>query len=405
VSKEKIYFKMPRSTPVEVRDANMRLIVRGLSSEELEVEAGEYFVQAILPSNEALVKRVTVKPGPPTTIDFTSHEFGEDAVASVVENAFATRNSAFPSYEIAAEPSAPRIDTAPRTWVPVVKRAPRPSTLSWKFRFVTLENWTLRSVDTVEIEDVDIDDSGTTTLTIHNPETAVVFASIATEGTIPTNVALPAVGVMDSQRCQLVVTTGSDGGMAQAFPVGSAIENPARYLADGDLRSASQYITAEYAEQLLRGKMMDPLAAALGGYVLLAQGELERMHDWSGNLADWFKYMSDGSAIEGERLALLGEHEAAYTRFMQLGERGLPIFTNGFSMALSRLRHYSDFGEDRAPRTPDAARKLVARLDSLSAFTDFGALTLTIRTSSLDHPTSEQGQEPPNFDDAEWASI
>jgi len=137
--------------------------------------------------------------------------------------------------------------------------------------------------------------------------------------------------------------------------------------------------------------------------VLLAYGDLDRMHDWPGNLADWFGWLPDGTAIEGERLARLGHHAEALDRFLELGQRGLPIFTDGLSLAASRLRHYAGSGQKRIHAKHTAARALAQRLESWLVYADFGAFTVTLRAADLGDP--EESQVPANLEQPGWRSV
>jgi len=71
------------------------------------------------------------------------------------------------------------------------------------------------------------------------------------------------------------------------------------YLRSGAIEGAD--LTAEpllaNAESLLRGKLADPIAAAIGGYYLLNTARLERLSDWGPNLSRWFPWLADGAVI------------------------------------------------------------------------------------------------------------
>jgi len=86
---------------------------------------------------------------------------------------------------------------------------------------------------------------------------------------------------------------------------------------------------------------MVAVAAALGGYALLRAGQLDRLHHWPRNLADWFPWLPDGAVIAGEEAALEGDHTLAIKYVCDAGGRGLPVFGAGLSLLASRLREYS----------------------------------------------------------------
>jgi hypothetical protein len=112
-------------------------------------------------------------------------------------------------------------------------------------------------------------------------------------------------------------------------------------MANGSLDRA-QLLFAQ-AQDLLYGKMVNPLAAAAGGYVLLAveRGpEVERWHDWVPNLANWYSWLPDGM-IQPGRLALRRRDPAALddarAAFFQAHRRGLPFFTLGLQWMVDGL--------------------------------------------------------------------
>ena len=75
---------------------------------------------------------------------------------------------------------------------------------------------------------------------------------------------------------------------------------PARPLPrSGFVRQAAETLESPNldAENLLRGKMADPIAAAVGAYALLSFADLERLHDWTQNLYDHFPDLADAAAI------------------------------------------------------------------------------------------------------------
>jgi hypothetical protein len=371
MSEGRIRIRAGEALPVEVRNGDMKLVASGLSDALHSVEPGEYFVAATLPGDETLLEQVVVESGGEADVDFTAAL--ERARPPLVHSAGLLHDFLVPAE------------------------------LPWKLRFVTLDDWRAIEAHDIEFEMESTDGSGTATLIVHNRDTRVVFAVVGAPHSVPVHVALPAVGFMDSQDCRLVVTTNKRGPVVRAIPVSEATESPSRYFASGDLASAAKYITPEFAEELLAGKMMDPLAAAVGGYVLLAYGDLDRMHDWPGNLADWFGWLPDGTAIEGERLARLGLHSEALDRFLELGERGLPIFTDGLSLAVSRLRHYAGSGRKRIHTKQPAAGALAQRLEAWLVHADFGALTVTMRAADLSDP--EKSQLPADLEQPGWRSV
>jgi hypothetical protein len=158
------------------------------------------------------------------------------------------------------------------------------------------------------------------------------------------------------------------------------------YRANGYVQQAAEATLSPSlsAEELLQGKMNDPIAAAVGAYALLRFAELDRMHDWTENLRVWFAWLPDGSAIRGEHLARLGEHTQALAAFIELLDRGLPMFTDGFAFALDRLRTYLSSDIEATPAQRTAAEALLEKLKRIAPAVDDGSPVLVIAGDPLE---------------------
>jgi hypothetical protein len=132
------------------------------------------------------------------------------------------------------------------------------------------------------------------------------------------------------------------------------------------------------SEDLLYGKVADPIAACVGAYTLLRLGELDRLHEWTENLKNWFDWLPDGLAIRAEHLARRGQHSQALDNLLQLPDRGLPFFSDGLSFAINRLRTYISYeGEDELAGDLNKARQVLSALNPFAQFTDFSRPVLT----------------------------
>ncbi|HEX8324040.1 MAG TPA: hypothetical protein VF595_09010 [Tepidisphaeraceae bacterium] len=146
-----------------------------------------------------------------------------------------------------------------------------------------------------------------------------------------------------------------------------------RYLRRGLVEQASAAMESDSlsAEGLLRNKFVDPIAASVGAYALLRFNQLDRLHDWTQNLARWFSFLPDGAALAGEHYARLGRHADALGSFLLLRDRGVPFFADGLAYAINRLRLYTSpnsTGDLFKPEQLAAARDLLDRLRPFAAF-------------------------------------
>jgi hypothetical protein len=149
-------------------------------------------------------------------------------------------------------------------------------------------------------------------------------------------------------------------------------------IAEESLSMSHKKLLYEDSEELVRQKMADPIAAAVGAYILLGWGKLERLHDWTENLKNWFVWLPDGLAIRGEHLAELGRHDEALGNFVGLADRGAPVFRDGLSYAIERLKLYTETKSKKfAPELIQKAGKVREWLESIASYVDFSQPILT----------------------------
>lgn len=135
------------------------------------------------------------------------------------------------------------------------------------------------------------------------------------------------------------------------------------YFAAGD-DSAAAFL-ANTALDLLFGKMVNPLAASAGAYVLVDQWLRQRGTNpqaaswlqWVDNLARWFPWLPDGEILRGS-IALAGRAgkpsvETARGALVEAERRGIPVYTAGvrrLADGLARIANQdkADGREDRA---------------------------------------------------------
>lgn len=114
------------------------------------------------------------------------------------------------------------------------------------------------------------------------------------------------------------------------------------FLGSGDIKTASRINSEleEVAKSWLYHKLVNPYAAAAGGYVLLASVldfVTPEWDDWTGNLSDWFKWLPDGPIIRGSLLLRRGEVDKARESFLDASRRGVPFYTIGLRLLLRGL--------------------------------------------------------------------
>jgi len=107
----------------------------------------------------------------------------------------------------------------------------------------------------------------------------------------------------------------------------------------GDSDKAETLFEVRQAELLLHEKMRDPVGAAIGGYFLLSTGQLEYMHYWPNNLANWFEWLPDGPIIHAWQMIKSKDLNIPIIqrRLLEAVSRGIPLFTEGLRLLYEGL--------------------------------------------------------------------
>jgi hypothetical protein len=364
-----------RPTVNLIDSKTLELVTTAVAGEEVQVPVGQYVLSSTLPSGERSLGVADVSRG-----ELEHVELAPETAQSPVE-------------AVPEAPQAPQLESlGPST--------DQGETSAEAVKAAALEPFFLRYLgvngDSVEPLDVATEvasgsgGGATVDLLVRAPGYAgAVFVQLAARDEVPLSVALPANGMTGSQSCRVTVAT-KPLAAAVSLPDSPLVDAVARYIHSGNLQEAANVATE--AEELLRQKMADPFAAALGGYALLRLHELTRLHDWPHSLASAFPWLADGPIIAGEASALAGDHRLAVGLLCEAAGRGLPVFADGFSMLVSRLREYDQ--PDKPPGvTPDLLAEVARhakRLVPLTPLIDFSRISLAIHGGRLDDPLGSQ---------------
>ena len=107
---------------------------------------------------------------------------------------------------------------------------------------------------------------------------------------------------------EYTITLGSDNRLEVSVHLrNSTAETLLRYYERGMVLQMENLTgknsPAVVSEELLLGKVADPIAACVGAYTLLRLGEIDRLHEWTENLKNWFDWLPDGLAIRARATA------------------------------------------------------------------------------------------------------
>jgi hypothetical protein len=328
--------------PITVRKANSMVVARTLSTESVEVDAGTYFVTAELPGGYEITRpvelaesrRLLLEPDPE---DRSAHEWDEERhfLGSRRESGAGFSRGTRSLQDMPADGGASlRIYTG--------------NPLSGD---LALQRWG----DVLAAEHADAE-----VLYYRVLAPRPVLVQHLEPGTVPLNLMVPPEGRLAYSR-----RGPADPSKDSRYKIEVFSRNPTAnlQLRLGRNGAYDRAADASEAEELLRDKIRDPVAAAVGAYTLLRAGQLERLHEWTANLCKWFEWLPDGAAVRGEHEARRGRHAEALESFLLLAERGLPLFADGLSYVYERLKTYARLRHDRSTLRVERAAELLKRIE------------------------------------------
>jgi hypothetical protein len=353
--------------PVEIRRSNLALVKRSDTSQSVDLDPGVYYVSAKLPAGQVLLDKVTISADAPSTVILAPAP-GEQSPSESMEL----------SLFISGKPILPLSSGSETTSTPPPLG---PDTISARLRVFASNVSRTITLEPDSQQWVMVQQSpapGEITFFCRAASPPVIRQiQLLQSGERPVNVLIP---VSPQESCQLLLRRLPN----LRFSIDMHLEHIAadalvHYFQQGLIEQAAALTetNALQAKELLRGKLEHPIAAAAGAYVLLRLGDLEKLHNWTENLYNFFAWLPDGAAIRGEHLARIGQHEQALNTFLSLSKRGLPLLSDGLSYAVSRLRTYVASGTQFAQTAQSEAESLLKQLQRLAAFVDFRLPFLT----------------------------
>jgi hypothetical protein len=260
----------------------------------------------------------------------------------------------------------------------------------WFLRFLTWTPEGLRHRPDVTAPAVEVDDADddTVAMIMHGHNQIAQYVQIATEDGRSLVVGLPIVAsAWESNACWLHVRVSATTLGAAVRFTDPTMDTCAGYLLGG--RPDHVLALAESAEDMLMGKVSNPIGAALGGYALLRLNDLERLHDWPDNLAQWFDWLPDGAVIAAETAARRGDDDRAQGLFSTALGRGVPLFTEGLSLIGNRLPLLISDPDLAAPvrkELHDHAQPIL----TFCPMAEFGAVATTLAIDPDPGPVTEE---------------
>lgn len=362
----KVHFKLPDGVsdtmlPIAVRQYSTKIAGKGVIGGEFLLAPGKYVASVDLPDGSIVVEPIEVQLSDQRQIiELTavapSLSEAEDRHGGLLQDYFdlaphhdesftskgilpATHGNKFETEFEAAAHS--RQQSISRQWAP---RSGQDALIKAGFKASRLKlNMDGQFVkgDPIAISPLSADRG---TIYIEGKKEPGQFVLITPEGS-PGDHESIAVAIPASGRFDAVEFTISSTPYLRAIPVlaNSRANVTLSYLTEQSYSKVETHVgndpEVEF-RQLLQQKVADPIAAAVGGYGLLALNSYKPLEAWSRNLTNVAPWLPDGFAIHGETLARLGKHDQASRYFLSLCKLGIPVFSAGLSFAVDRIGTY-----------------------------------------------------------------
>jgi hypothetical protein len=357
----------PRTVAVQIRDLQLDPVAQGVASEPLDLEPGRYIAQARLAEGTTASAELSIEAEKEAVITL-----GARRPLSAAEERGSVLG-AVGSFLARAAPSRRSMS------LPI-------SVANHGLRAYVRGEGVASYVPTKEVVEPDIERLEDGAVRVRFPEELEIgLVAVEAPGQPPENVVLPCPPFRPrdsgeeaddgSYGVELRLMGERGEGVDTTVHLRHGVADAMLLYSDRILFAEAQALVSSrvmQAEKLLYQKRTNALAAAAGAYVLLRAGELERLHDWTTNLRNWFPWLADGAAIAAEHLAREGRHGEALECLLELRERGLPAFSDGLGYAVNRLTVYISSGI----AGPDAD----GLLDELSAYALVADLRRTFTT-------------------------
>jgi hypothetical protein len=373
--------------PLEERTASSRQSViigaGGGEASTVEVDAGRYLVEVLLPSGETISDEVAVEEGGLATVDLQGKASPHEWLSwqRLVGNVGRGSTYIDPGEAGGPVPVAP--DTPVAAGAPVARwiaepaapmRGDGPSGDAWTLVAGTFDA-TKRTVHRR------LTPNGAEQLAVGDADEQHQLYRLGGDGAAQSSQPLPARGDPLPRRYLLVEAKRWTELLCVPVPWINQMTNEqsvvealvrtapehgeagiATTLRDSQFGAALSYMTIgalsearklyEPARDMLFGKVVNPLAAAAGGYVLLGTDAPEGAADWPDwieNLRNWFPWLSDGSIQAGwlrlKRRRDAADVDDARTAFHEAVARGLPYYSLGIQRLVEGLTMFEGDAE------------------------------------------------------------
>lgn len=286
-------------------------------------------------------------------------------------------------------------------------QAPTVSPAAIDVRVMTLKDWdTAAPLRTVSTE-MSLD-NGVPCLIVHCTKDSPIVVQFAEPGKPVTNVIVPS-RLMNAKDVRIYLHRPLERWRPRV-EIRSQWENlAAEFISGGNLRAAREVASGQLGEQApgrfeflsdFTMRFRDVAAISYLPYLALRLASDDRLEAMPygvrripEQLLRIFHALPDAHIVAAEFAARIGEHARALHHLLKLGPGHLPVYTDGFSILISRLRTYAGDGEFRTEGINDdgaaAALTLLETMLRWAPHVDFSSLTLSFTGADPAHPSSD----------------
>jgi hypothetical protein len=155
----------------------------------------------------------------------------------------------------------------------------------------------------------------------------------------------------------------------------------------------------------------DPAAALVPRYVGLRTRDATVFNTLGEFVFDLVQGLSDGLIISAEIAARKNQHEQAASCLLTIPAGGLPLFSDGFSLLLHRVKELIDLDPEGLPDTAiptptqlGGLKNLLRTLLKWAPFVNINSPTLTFRSNDITAPKENENPRSPNVSEG-WSLV
>ncbi|MFN4033100.1 MAG: hypothetical protein ACK4ME_05665 [Fimbriimonadales bacterium] len=352
--------------PVEVRRLDMTLVRRALTSDALDLEPGDYVVLARFPDGQYAYRRVRAAQGQEQRISF--HDAPREPMSAPAAQRARSRTLTL-HIERSANAAAIRLPDKDAT------RAQHRETHIACYAGNPLQGTcrVLRPETVGEVSPRRRKERQMAYRLSRRGETRQLILQVAQAGAAGVHLILP----HDALKVQVWLHPTEPPQLHAHLP-NKALDTALQFLWHGDGETAAQLALHHIASK-------PDLPRLVYLYALLRTNALQQLGEWTEQLTSP-QYGADGAVIRSECYARQGNPQDSLRELLRLSSLGLPVFTEGFTLAINRLRLSIAASEGFPPEQREEAAALLQALSAFEPCVDYTQPFLTYTGRRPDAP-------------------